>query len=54
MAIYIKPVPTLRGYVADKFNRMAERNATSKRASVDFTEKVKTTRAILEKSKFNK
>lgn len=54
MAIYIKPVPTLRGKVAEKFNQTAMQNATVKRASVDFTKQVETARAILAKSKINK
>jgi hypothetical protein len=54
MAIYIKPVPTLHGRVAERFNRIAAQNATEKRASIDFTKQVKIARAILEKSKLNK
>lgn len=54
MAIYIKPVPTLHGKVAERFNKTAKENATMKRATVDFTKQVKIARAILEKSKINK
>jgi len=54
MAIYIKPVPTLYGKVAETFNGIATQNATEKRASVDFTKQVRVARAILEKSKIQK
>lgn len=54
MAVYIKPVPTLYGRAAENFNRKADLNAKTRRASVDFTKQVEIARAILEKSKFNK
>ncbi len=53
MAICIKPVPTLHGRVAAKFDSMATHNE-SKRATVDFTRQVRIARAILEKSKLKR
>ncbi len=54
MSIYVKPVPTLHGAAADRFNTSADENAASKRASVPFAKQVQKARAILEKSKINK
>ncbi len=54
MAIYIKPVSTLYGAAADRFNTVAESNAMLKRASVPFAKQVEVARAILEKSKVSR
>ena len=53
MAIFIKPVPTLRGSVAANFDKKAAACAC-KRATIDFTAQVKVARAILEKSKLKR
>jgi hypothetical protein len=53
MAIFIKPVPTLRGSVAANFGKKAAA-CVSKRATIDFTAQVKVARAILEKSKLKR
>lgn len=46
MAYYIKPIPTLTGEVAQRFNdRAAEVEANP--GSIDFTEQVKIARKIL-------
>ena len=46
MAIYIKPIPTLTGKVAEKFEK--------KRGTVDFSREVEMTKRILEKSNLRK
>lgn len=53
MAIFIKPVPTLHGKAAERFNKAVVQNETIKRASVDFTKQMETARAILAKSKIS-
>ena len=50
MAIYIKPIPTLTGKVAEKFARENEK----KRGTVDFSREVEMTKRILEKSNLRK
>jgi len=49
MAIYIKPIPTLTGEVAEKFEKIARENE-AKRGSVDFSREVEMTKRILERS----
>ena len=39
MAIYIKPIPTLTGKVAEKFEKIARENE-KKRGTVDFSREV--------------
>lgn len=53
MAIFVKPIPVLKGKPAEKFLKRAAENE-KKRASVDFSKQVELTRAILEKSNINK
>lgn len=53
MAIYIKPIPTLTGKVAEKFEKMARKNE-SRRGTVDFSREVEMTKKILEKSNLRK
>lgn len=53
MAIYIKPIPTLTGKVAEKFEKAA-RESEAKRGSVDFSREAAMTRKILEKSNIRK
>ncbi len=50
MAVYIKPIPPLRGKTAERFLDIAEKNETEKRASVDFTKQVQRVREILKNS----
>lgn len=50
MAYYIKPIPTLTGDVAQRFNERAA-EAEANRGSVDFTEQVETMRKILKEAK---
>ena len=50
MAIPIKSIPTLRGKVAERFVKKAER-AEKKRATVDFSEHIKVCASILQKAK---
>lgn len=50
MAIAIKSIPTLKNKVAQRFVHKAE-TAVINRATVDFSEQVKTTQAILNKAK---
>ena len=49
MAVYIKPIPTLTGKVAEKFEKIARENE-KKRGTVDFSREVEMTKRILEKS----
>lgn len=51
MAIEIKPIPVLRGKVAERFVEEADRNARERRGSIDFTKQVEKMRAILKRSK---
>ena len=44
-----KVIPTLRGTVAERFEKQAHANEVN-RASVDYTEQVESMRAILEES----
>ena len=53
MAIYIKPIPTLTGKVAEKFEKIARENE-KKRGTVDFSREVEMTKRILEKSNIRK
>ena len=53
MAIYIKPIPTLTGKVAEKFEKIARENE-KKRGTVDFSREVEMTKRILEKSNLSK
>ena len=46
MAYYIKPIPTLTGDVAQRFNERAA-EAEANRGSIDFTEQVEVARSIL-------
>lgn len=50
MAYYIKPIPTLTGEVAQRFNERAA-EAEEKRGSIDFTDKVEAMRAMLREAK---
>lgn len=50
MAIEIKPIPVLRGKAAQRFVDEAERNATERRGSIDFSKQVEKMRAILRRS----
>lgn len=50
MAIYIKPIPTLTGKVAEQFEKNARENE-AKRGSVDFSQQAKAMRDILERSR---
>jgi hypothetical protein len=50
MALAIKSIPPVTGKDAERFIKAAEK-AERSRASIDFTEQIKTARAILEKSK---
>ena len=49
MAYFIKPIPTLTGDVAERFNERAA-EAEANRGSVDFTEQVEVARSILEEA----
>ena len=49
MAYYIKPIPTLTGDVAQRFNERAA-EAEANRGSIDFTQQVKIARTILSKA----
>lgn len=49
MAIYIKSIPTLKGEVAERFNKRAE-EAELKRGTVDFSEQVAKARRILSRA----
>jgi len=50
MAIYIKPIPTLTGEVAEKFEKIARENE-AKRGTVDFSQQMRDMETILERSK---
>lgn len=50
MAYYIKPIPTLTGEVAQRFNELAA-EAEANRGSIDFSEQVETMRKILAEAK---
>lgn len=50
MAYYIKPIPTLTGEVAQRFNERAA-EAEEKRGAIDFTDKVEAMRAMLREAK---
>lgn len=50
MGIYIKPIPTLTGEVAEKFERIARENE-AKRGSVDFSRQMESYYRIMENSK---
>ena len=63
MAVYIKPIPTLTGKVAEKFEKIARENEKKrgtgvqtwkKRGTVDFSREVEMTKRILEKSNLRK
>lgn len=49
MAYFIKPIPTLTGEVAQRFNERAA-EAEANRGSIDFSEQVKIARSILAKA----
>lgn len=49
MAIYVKPIPTLTGAVAENFERVARANE-AKRGSIDFSQQVQSMQAILKRS----
>lgn len=51
MAIEIKQIPVLRGKAAVRFVEDADKNASSKRGSIDFTKQIAKTQAILKRSK---
>lgn len=50
MAIYIKPIPTLTGEVAERFEKIARENE-AKRGTVDCTQQMRDMEIILERSK---
>lgn len=50
MAIYIKPIPTLTGKVAERFEKIARENE-AKRGSVDFSRQMEAYYRIMESSK---
>ena len=52
MAYYIKPIPTLTGDVAQRFNERAA-EAEENRGSVDFTEQVDSMREMLAEAKLS-
>lgn len=54
MALEIKPIPVLRGKVAERFVEEADRNARERRGSIDFTKQVEKMRAILKKANMDK
>lgn len=49
MAIYIKPIPTLTGRVAERFEKAA-RESEARRGTVDFSREVEMTKRILKRS----
>lgn len=53
MAIYIKPIPTLTGAVAEKFEKIARENE-AKRGTVDFTKQREAFEKIMENSRIFK
>lgn len=52
MAYYIKPIPTLTGEVAQRFNERAA-EVEANRGSIDFSEQVETMRRILAEAKLS-
>ncbi len=50
MAISIRPIPILKGKIAERFVNIANRSKSSKQ-TVDFTKEVKTAGRILSKAK---
>lgn len=50
MAIYIKPIPTLTGRIAERFAAIAQDNEDNHRGSIDFSKQIKIAREILRKS----
>lgn len=53
MAVYVKAIPTLRGAVAERFEKMFEEN-TRRRASVSFSKEAANSYAILRKKPIKK
>lgn len=53
MAVYVKAIPTLRGSVADRFEKMSEENIR-RRASVNFSKESANSYAILRKKTVKK
>ncbi len=51
MAVYIKPIPTLTGKVAEKFEKIARENE-KKRGTVDFSREVEMTKRIWKNQTF--
>jgi len=50
MAIYIKPIPTLTGEVAERFERIARENE-ARRGTVDFSRQREAMQTILKRSR---
>lgn len=48
MAVYVKAIPTLRGKVAERFEKLSEDNVR-RRASVSFSKEAENSYAILRK-----
>jgi len=53
MAIYTKPIPTLRGKAAQRFMERAHLNETTRKHSIDFSKEIKEMREVLKRSNFN-
>lgn len=53
MAVYVKAIPTLRGPVADRFEKISEENI-HRRASVSFSKEAANSYAILRKKSVKK
>lgn len=53
MAVYVKAIPTLRGAVADRFEKMSEENIR-RRASFNFSKEAANSYAILRKKTVKK
>lgn len=53
MAVYVKAIPTLRGTVADRFEKISEENIR-RRGSVSFSKEASNSYAILKKSQIKK
>lgn len=51
MAVYIKPIPTLTGKVAEKFEKIARENE-KKRGTVDFSREVEMTKRFWKNQTF--
>lgn len=51
MAIAIRTIPTLKGKEAETFAKEADKAFKERRASIDYTQNVRRTRALLKKSK---